>query len=913
MIKKLPIRFGQIVAGLAAIAIITAGVNAMSKYDESIQPPPLQESDANTRSSANAGIVRDVAEPSAFDEDYADYLTTYFPEASEFDPSIPAPADILGYAPGEFHITPEMLFVYVRALAAASPKAQMEVIGYSHEKRPLAHLYISSPENIAKLEEVRNRHLDANSPDEDILVLKLAYSIHGNEPSGSNAVPLIAYYLTAAKDAWVDAFLERTIIIIEPSQNPDGLTRFAQWANGHRTLVDNPDTEQRNHHGPWPSGRTNHYWFDLNRDWIFLVHPESRARIHQFHRWEPHILGDYHEMGGTKPSYFFQPGHPKRTHPLTLPENQRITFELAKFHAKALDAAGQDYYSQERFDDFYYGKGSTYPDINGGIGVLFEQTAVRGQLRDFDGELLTFRQSIANQVTTSFSLMRGADAMRDEILAYRFSFREEEKKRARSARAKGYVVGIDNDPARAQALADMLSAHKINVHLLAKTIIRDGIRFEKGKALIIPADASQFGLVTSLFEMRTTFEDNVFYDVSTWNLPTAFNLPFAAVNNVSGLLGEPVRTLATSNPVEIDGSAIAYAISWNQLEAPKLLEILLAEGVFPRVASKPFGADLVDGTRQMFAPGTIILRLRDQAAIDALALAASKVPSVTMQAIATGLTYEGPDLGSRAMKAVYPVRLALLVGDGVSPVEAGSIWYFLDMRVGAPVTLLDIDRVRKADLSNYTHILMANGSYGDLSDAKEELNDWVRDGGVLVAQKRAAAWVNENLLKSDKDEKKEDAKGEGKKDKGAEKENKGDDEPEYRAYQDFERDNGDRLVRGSVFEANADLTHPFAYGFQREKVPLFRTWNETIPRADISYDTPFRYTEEPLISGFVSDVKLAELAGSPAVAAHRHGKGTIVTVADDLVFRGLWRGTERIYANIIYFAQTIEARSDAGE
>ncbi len=831
-----------------------------------------------------------------------DYLAYFFPDAPEFETGIPAPHEILGYPSGDMHITPEMLHSYVTVLANVSSKAKLEITGHSYEKRPLTNIYISSSANIKNLEGIRKQHLEASSPDEDILVLKLAYSIHGDEPSGSNAAPLVAYYLTASTDPWVEAFLEHTVVILEPAQNPDGLARFAQWVNAHRTKVETLDTAQRTLHQPWPGGRTNHYWADLNRDWIFVVHPESKARIRQYQNWKPHVLGDYHEQGGNKPSYFFQPGHPKRTHPLTLPENQQVTKQLAQFHADALDKTGQAYFSEEIYDDFYYGKGSAYPDITGGIGLLFEQTASRGQIRDFEGEILTFNRSIMNQITTSFSLMRGSHALREELINYRFIFKAQERQRAGKSKIKGYVFSDDGDPARARAMIEMMAAHNITVHELSKTMTRDGRQYEPHHAWIVPADATQYGLVTSLFESRIAFEDNVFYDVSTWNLPTAFNLPYASLKTVTEVLGNRVDSQPVPEPMHIDKNAVAYAIPWNQLDASIVLEALLAEKIIPRVSAKPFVAEIVGGKRQRFAQGTLLVRLRDDNTAKALERALANAPSVIAVALSSGLTSEGPDLGSRKMKAIHPVKLALLVGSGVTSTEAGAIWHFFDRRVGAPLTLLDINRLRKTDISEYTHILMADGKYSDLSEDTDLLKNWIDAGGVLVAQKRAAKWVNEKFL----DAHEEDASAGVEDGEGDEEEA----EPEYRAYLDYERDNGDRLVRGSVLNSVADLTHPFAYGYQRDTIPLFRTWNEKMNRAKISYDTPLRYTDDPLLSGFISQDKLDELAGTPAIATHRLGKGYIVTMADSLVFRELWRGTERIYENIIYFTQTIEERKD---
>jgi len=826
-----------------------------------------------------------------------DYLRFYFPDAPAFDPTVPLPHEILGFAPGELHITPETLHAYVKKIADSNPRISIKTVGQSHERRPLTNLYISSPENISNLEQIRQRHLNATSPSDDILVLKLAYSIHGNEPSGSNAVPLIAYYLAASQDPWVQSFLARTVVIIEPVQNPDGLTRFAQWANSHRSETINIDPAQRNHHASWPSGRTNHYWFDLNRDWIFTVHPESKSRIREYYQWKPHVLGDFHEMGGNKPSYFFQPGHPKRTHPFTLDENQKITTELAKYHAKALDKTRQDYFTQERFDDFYYGKGSAYPDVTGGIGLLFEQVAVRGIYRDFGGERVSFRQSIANHITTSFSLMRGSDEMRRRIMDYRFFYRSAEAKRARTSKNKAYVFSDDGDPERARALADILAAHKIKSYRLARKVSRNGLNFYPGAAWVVPAAQENHSLITSLFELRTSFADNVFYDISTWNLPLAFNLPFAPLGSSKGLLGTEFSAVSLEPEQQsISGDATAYAIRWNQLEAPRFLQALLEEGALPRVAAEPFEA-----TR------TLILRMHDPKMASALKKATAKAPSVKIDALSTGLTPNGPDLGSRDMDVIYPVKAALIVGRGVTTTEAGDIWHLFDKIAGIPLTFLDIDRVKKTNLSHYTHILMANGSYSGLDDAKKKLKDWIKQGGTLVAQKKAARWAFEKLIDGQNGD--GDEQGDNKK-TGAKNAPENEDAQNYRVYGGYQTDRGDRLITGAVFNAEIDNTHPFAFGYTGSQIPVFRTWDKTLERSKISYDMPVRYTNNPLKTGFASKKKIDELKGTPAIALHRMGDGFVVALADNLNFRGFWKGTNKLYLNILYFAQTVDKRDD---
>ena len=396
--------------------------------------------------------------------------------AARYDPAVPRPADVLGWEVGEWHVRHDQLVAYLQAVAAASPRARFEVQGYTYEQRPLPLLILSSPENLARLDDVRRRHLAISEPpyrgddlDEQPVVVWLGYSIHGNEASGSNAALLVAYHLAAALDGdaggGVDELLRHTIVLLDPSLNPDGLGRFAEWANMHRGEVPLGDRDNREHDEAWPGGRTNHYWFDLNRDWLPAQHPETRARLATMRRWRPNLLADFHEMGSDG-TYFFQPGVPSRQNPLTPAANLELTRRIARYHADAFDAAGRLYYTEETFDDFYYGKGSTYPDVQGAVGILFEQASARGQLVDTDNGPLSFRQAIRGHVLTSFSTLRAAHDLRGDLLAYQASFFRDAAAAARSG-AVAYLVADGGDPMRAWQLLELLAAHGIEVRELA--------------------------------------------------------------------------------------------------------------------------------------------------------------------------------------------------------------------------------------------------------------------------------------------------------------------------------------------------------------------------------------------------------------------------------------------------------------
>ena len=313
-------------------------------------------------------------------------LSYYLPDSITYNPAIPKPKDIIYHEVGEWHVTHDRLVNYMKAIAAAAPdRVKLETMGYTYEGRPQLLLIITSPKNHQNLEQIRQQHLQLTDPassasvniDNMPVVIWIGHSIHGNEPSGANASMISAYYLAAGRGKQIDDLLDNVVILFDPSFNPDGLNRFATWVNQHKSknLVTDPNSREFNE--VWPGGRFNHYWFDLNRDWLPAVHVESQNRLKKFHEWKPNILTDHHEMGSGS-TFFFQPGVPSRVNPLTPEKNQELTNKIAKYHAEFLDRIGSLYYTKEGYDDFYYGKGSTYPDVNGAIGILFEQASSRG-------------------------------------------------------------------------------------------------------------------------------------------------------------------------------------------------------------------------------------------------------------------------------------------------------------------------------------------------------------------------------------------------------------------------------------------------------------------------------------------------------------------------------------------------------
>lgn len=810
------------------------------------------------------------------------------PDDHPYNTAVPEPAAVLGHAIGEWHVRPDQLLAAAQALADTSPRVRVEEIGRSHERQAQITLFISSPENISRLEELRARHLagEADAP----LVLWFGYSIHGNEASGSNAAVAFAYFLAASEDPKLKALLEDTIVLIDPSLNPDGLGRFSRWVNSHRsTSAPVAARINREHQEVWPGGRFNHYWFDLNRDWVPLVHPESRARVAFQQRWKPHVITDFHEMGSDQ-SYFFQPGVPNRRHPLTPEANVSLTARLAQWHARGLDEVGQAYFTEERFDDFYYGKGSTYPDAQGSIGILFEQASPRGHLMATRRGPLSLRTAVRNQLVTSFSTLNGATDMAQDLKDYRRDFAAATRELAADDAIKAYVFGDDGDPYRAQVLLNNLTQHQIEVYELAESVTVDGVRFAPGSAWIVPAAQNQYRLLKSLFEIRTEFDDNAFYDVSSWHLPSAFNLPYAALRRTGNLRGEAWSPTGAADDVPAT-DAVAFAIRWGDYGAAATLARLHAAEIPVTGALRAFSAPTPDGVED-FAAGTLVIEGKDGGkAREALA------PGVTMIPLTSGLTPSGPDLGSPSIAPLRPVKPLLLVGRGVDPQSAGDAWHLLDTRVGLPPVMVEPHQLMSLPLNRYTHFLMVGGEYENLpAEFVERLRPWIASGGVLVASQQAAVWVAEHGLNLP------EAPAESDK---AKKEKKS--ATPTRAYGDFDRDFADTVLGGVVVNTDVDLSHPLAFGLKRPELPLLRRGTTVLAVDKNPYATPLRYAEDPLITGFIGDARREQLGGSAAVIANRIGEGVVIRLADNPNFRGFWYGGNRLYFNALFYAREITA------
>ena len=834
----------------------------------------------------------------------AQELSYYLPTGYNYNPAIPKPKDVIFHEVGQWHVTHDRLVTYMKALAVAAPdRIKLETMGYTYEGRPQVLLIITSPENHRNLEKIRLQHLQLSDPvaatnvaiDDMPSVVWIGHSIHGNEPSGSNASLLTAYHLAAASGASIDRLLANTVILFDPSFNPDGLQRFSTWANQHKSknLVSDPNSREFNE--VWPGGRFNHYWFDLNRDWLPAVHVESQNRLRWFQAWKPNLLTDHHEQG-TNATFFFQPGVPSRVNPLTPAKNQELTAALAQFHAHVLDSIGTFYFTKEGYDDFYYGKGSTYPDINGAVGILFEQASSRGHLQESTNGLLSFPATIRNQFNTALSTLQGALALRKDLLGYQRDFYKQAPARAAAHPVKAYVVGAKNDQLRIREFATLLNRHQIKMYALPASLANGD--FQDRYAFVVPLDQPQHTLIRTIFERTSEYKDSLFYDITSWTLPLAMGLQTKELTTLPASLGSQLKldekTLlddAVIDDLSIGSTTYALLMEWDNLYAPAALYQLLQKGVMVKVATQPFDITVGDTSRH-FEYGTLLIPIQQsgwtRSALEELLnklLASYHTP---IHQLTTGFSTSGVDLGSSKFVTLAKPQVALLTGAGVNATDAGEVWHLLDQRMDIPASHVEPSSVKRIDLDRYNSIIMVGGNYSELD--KEKIKTWVQQGGTLIVLEEAISWAVQSGISNATFKRVKSAT----------------DSTQFRAYDTRDEVAGAQQVRGAILGATYDPSHPLAFGYRQNEVSLFKANRIFMEKSKNPYQTPFVYGKQPMQSGWMSKENREAAAGSAAVTVSSLGSGRVINIADNPNFRAYWLGGSKLFLNAIFFGQVID-------
>jgi len=824
----------------------------------------------------------------------------YFPKGN-FDPAIPSPEKFLGYPIGSHYTRHDRIVEYFKELDRLSDKVTVKEIGKTYEERAQIIATVTSPENHANLESIRQEHIklvDPKAADPDYkklpVFIHLGYSVHGNETSSGEAALLTFYYLVASTDEDTQRYLKEAIITFDPSVNPDGRDRAAAWHNQNKSFPPVTDPLDREHTELWPLGRTNHFLFDLNRDWLSAVHVESKNRLKFYHSWYPNVQIDFHEMG-TNSTYYFEPSKPFGSESAIVP---RATYDvlnvkLAKYHAEALNSVGSLYWTKEQFDNLSAIYGSTYPDFQGGVGITFEVGSSRGLAQESSQGVVTFPFTIRNHVLTGIATVKGAVAEKELLLKHQKDFFKSALEDAKKNPNKAFVFGSSVDETINRKFLELLITHQLEVYETNATATVEGKRFEKGKSFVVPTAQPHYRIVHSLFEEVTKFHDSAFYDVTGWAVAHGYGIPFARVKDANLNLGARITEIKKAEgKVENGKSEYAYLLNWSDYNASKALYQLQQKGLLTKVSFKPFTIE-VKGVRKDFSQGTIVIPVAWQKiSSDSLFKIISEVSiqdNITFTSVTTGFNAKGIDLGSNNIRALEKPEAAILFGQGTNSSEVGELWFLLNKQIDFPVSKIDISNVSRIDWNRYNVLILVGGNYSALDkNLIARLKSWVEDGNTLITTKNASEWavrqglVREKLIADYKP-----------------------DSTQINRY-DFIKSTeieGPKSIEGSIYTADLDVTNPLGFGFEDRKIYIFRNGNTFLKPSRNPYATVVKYTANPLVSGYISKPNLKRIANSASVVVSNTGRGRVILFADNPYFRGYWYGTARLFLNALFFGQ----------
>ena len=822
----------------------------------------------------------------------SDYF--YAPNA-RFDEKIPTPEEYLGYPIGTLHTRHDAIVGYMRELARLSDRAVLDTIGETYEHRQLVVLKVTSPENHSNLEQIRQDHLKLVDPNQSLedyndmkSIVLLGYNVHGNEPSSSEAALLTAYYYVAGMSAEVTNALNDGVLLIDPAFNPDGRDRHSTWANSFKGEPMVSDPIDAEHNEMWPRGRTNHYWFDLNRDWLPLAHVESQSRIDFYHKWYPNVVTDFHEMG-TNSTYFFEPTKPFGSENPVVPRDNYdgLNNLFAGYFHEALDEIGSLYFTKEQYDNSYPGYGSTYPDIHGALGLVFEQASSRGHLQDSRMGKVAFAFTIKNHLTSSMATVRAAVGEKETLLKHMenyFNSALDEGKKA----GGGWVFGDQTDDGRNGEFIDLLNRHKIETIQLNEAITLGDKEFKAGNAFYVPNAQKQYRMVRTMFEQVTNFYDSIFYDASSWTVALTYNMPYERYTGKAALEGRTIdENFSGSTYESVPKSNYAYLIEWDEYYAPKALHYLLEKGLYVNAAFKPFGIETNDGVKD-FGYGTLMIPVSRQEmnanTVHGLVEEATDIAGIRAYSVKTGYSTSGIDLGSGSFQTIRQPKAVMLIGGNVSSGEAGEIWHLLDTKIGMPVTKVMTDNVGRIDWAKYNTLILPSANYSGLGESTiNRMKQWVREGGTVITLRSATSWAISSKFVNEK---------------FAEKPER--DTPERMDYVTSSEYRGSNSIGGSMYMTDVDITHPLAFGYTQRDLPVYRNHSIFMAPSEDPFSTVVKYKANPLLSGYVNSTNLEKLGGTASLIASGIGRGNVIMFVDNPNFRGMWYGTNKLFFNALF-------------
>ena len=828
--------------------------------------------------------------PQTFREELSYFMPTEWHYT--LDSQVPTPEQEMGFQVGSQHVNWEQVVAYMKRLAACSPRFSIQEYGRTFENRPLICVVITSEKNQKNLESLRSAHAQLADPAASVdpkslpAVASVMMSIHGNEASGVNASLPFAYFFAAAQGPEIEALLDKTIITLIPGQNPDGITRFSTWVNSNRSLRNVTDPQSREFSEPWPGGRSNHYWHDLNRDWLNASMPEMKALLKIYHDWMPNTVNDHHEMGSSS-TFFLEPADPVGYYPHIPQENKDLTQKVSSYNMAALDRIGSLYLSKDQFDSYSLGTGDVYGDALGSIAMLFEQASARGHQQETENGILNFPFAVRNHATTAFGSVKAAYEMREELNDYMHRFVVARHKEAIALPEKGYIFDGNGSDAVSYHFIEMLAQHDLHVNRLAKETTINGHTYDPAHAYVIPMDQRHSMLLRSLLECNTQFKDSLFYDLSTWNMAEAYGLKYAPLKSIAGLQGEAVTT-PTFPKGGVSGKAnYAYLFDNKEYYAPLFIKRLQDGGAKVKVSG--VGLHATEGYQ--YGPGMLMVPVSGQKiSADSLYTLIQKGATeagITVRNVSSG-QMKDYDLGHFYNRPVKEAKVAVLIGGRMRSNVAGSLWYLLDNRYQMQPTMLDESTLSRADLTRY-NVLILSGELAGGEAVAQQIANWVKAGGTLITI--GSGYQTANKAKLTKIETIDLS------------------QPDSATYVPYDK-RSDRFaefqIPGTDLQVSLDTTHPLCWGYTESVMPILKNSNLVFKMPKEANLAPVCYDKkQPLLSGFIRPEHLKALTGMPEVICQSAGKGQVICFADDPNFRSVWYAGTRLFMNAVLFGNLI--------
>ncbi len=891
--------------------------------------------------------------------------------------ALPTPEQVLGVEVGSRPLRYAEVFQYFRALADASPSVKLFFTGSTHEGRRLFVVAIATPERLKQLEDIRMRlaklwdprQLSSGEAYRDIIehtpaVAWMMYGIHGDELSSTDAAVRLAYFLASGKDQTARRILQELVVFIDPIENPDGRERYLSQIQQWSGKVPSGDMDSMPHRGMWTRGRGNHYLFDLNRDWFALIHPETRARVRAILTWHPQLVVDAHEMGAYS-SYFFppprEPIHPD-VHPITRKWWQR----LAKDQAKAFDERGWSYQTEELFDEWYPGYGSSWPYFSGAVAVLYEQARTDGSfVKRPDGTRLTFREAVDHHFVSSVANLATAAAHRKELLLDFYRMRQVALKGALLGEDRVYFIPPGPHPERVQRLINTLILQKVEVERAVETFRVRNIHDYQGNrwvqkqlpagTFIIRLHQPQGILARALLRFDVPFPVNFLkeereailregrsriYDINAWSLPLLFGVEAYASGKVPRVATEPLKAPLEPRSVPFRQGSYGYVLDARSDRAMIALARMLEKGFVARATTRPFQM----GEIHFPWGGVVFRRPENPDSLDQVVERVSRRTGASFYPAHSSHTPQGPDLGGEQFKLLTPPRVAVLTGPGVSLTAFGSIWFLLDQELEIPHALINHVRFPETDLRKYNVFLLppADGSHRTYSRLLDEnqrnrLKAWVEQGGTLIAMGNAAAFLADSAVGISKVELRHQALKKlevyrkvweqekrlwafridsltfwkGRASVSVPEEVKEPSPAQRKVQEELDARWRKFHPRGTFLRVELDPRHWLSFGVGNLVPVLFRDRYAYLSMNPVQ--TVGRFGEETRLrlSGLLWPEARARWAETAYLTREALGKGQIILFADEPFFRAYLRGAGRLLINAVVLGPGMGAESPA--